>query len=422
MYPGDNSLGGVPLVKVSDVKEGAIAEKPAFCVSEEVNHEYRRTQLKGDELLITLVGNPGDCVIVNEDMRGWNVARALAVLRLKDPNIRQWLRYTLLSQPAKHLIESRLNTTVQKTLNLKDIRELAVPIAPIEIREAIVNIASSIEEKIRINRQINQTLEQIAQAIFKSWFVDFDPVKAKMWANENGHDPERAAICALAGLPYADDALDHLSPEQQQQLATTAALFPDSLEETELGEIPSGWKPRKLEEIIELAYGKALKKTERTDGEFPVYGSGGITGTHNEYLVSGPGIIVGRKGTVGSLYWEDADFFPIDTVFYVKCKEKCHLAFAFYLLQTQGLEQMNTDAAVPGLNRNNVYRLEIPNFPSELIDVFGNLINPMRTLISTKRKEIVQLETLRDTLLPKLLSGELSVADLPEVADAGASA
>lgn len=332
----------------------------------------------------------------------------------------QWL-YFQIGHVTQHLQNASVGSAT-KFLTKKILDAFEIPLPPFDCQKKVASILWGIESKIELNRQINQTLEQIAQAIFKSWFVDFDPVKAKIWANENGHDPERAAMRALAGLPYADDALDHLSPEQQQLLATTAALFPDTLEESELGDIPSGWRPRKLEEIIELAYGKALKKTERTDGEFPVYGSGGVTGTHNEYLVRGPGTIVGRKGTVGSLYWEDADFFPIDTVFYVKCKETCNLAFAFYLLQTLGLEHMNTDAAVPGLNRNNVYRLEIPNFPSELIEAFGNLINPMRTLISAKRKETAQLETLRDTLLPKLLSGELSVADLPEVAEAEVSA
>ncbi|MCV5111588.1 restriction endonuclease subunit S, partial [Escherichia coli] len=87
-------------------------------------------RLNGTELLITLVGNPGDCVVVEPYMAGWNAARALAVVRLKDTGLREWLKYILLSKPAKHLIDARLNTTVQKTLNLKDIRELGIPIPP----------------------------------------------------------------------------------------------------------------------------------------------------------------------------------------------------------------------------------------------------------------------------------------------------
>lgn len=96
----------------------------------------------------------------------------------------------------------------------------------------------------------------------------------------------------------------------------------------------------------------------------PVYGSGGITGFHNGHLVDGPGIIIGRKGTVGSLYWEDQPFYPIDTVFYVM--PKMQLTYCYYVLQTLGLERMNTDAAVPGLNRNNVYWLSVVWSPHEL--------------------------------------------------------
>ncbi|MCG9524085.1 hypothetical protein MCL33_15170 [Acinetobacter pittii] len=110
MYPGSDSDGGVPLIKVSDVKSGAIASRPSFCISNKVDEEYKRTRLNGSELLLTLVGNPGDCVIVTDEMCGWNVARALAVIRLKDTQLRSWIRYVLASKPAQHLIEARLCT------------------------------------------------------------------------------------------------------------------------------------------------------------------------------------------------------------------------------------------------------------------------------------------------------------------------
>ncbi len=158
MYPGSDTDGGVPLIKVSDVKNGAIASRPSFCISNKVDEEYKRTRLNGSELLLTLVGNPGDCVIVTDEMCGWNVARALAVIRLKDTQLRSWIRYVLASKPAQHLIEARLNTTVQKTLNLKDVREIGIPIPPREERDSITKIIDSIEKKTLLNTQINQTL------------------------------------------------------------------------------------------------------------------------------------------------------------------------------------------------------------------------------------------------------------------------
>lgn len=108
-----------------------------------------------------------------------------------------------------------------------------------ETQDEIVCLLSCMDDKIELNRQINQTLEQIAQATFNSWFVSFEPVKAKIKAKAEGYDPERAAMCAINGK--TDSELDKLSAEHRQQLADTAALFPDELVESELGPIPKGW-------------------------------------------------------------------------------------------------------------------------------------------------------------------------------------
>ena len=126
-------------------------------------------------------------------------------------------------------------------------------------------------------------------------------------------------------------------------------------------------------------------------------------------MVDGPGVIVGRKGSVGTLYWEDSAFYPIDTVFYVKPRDGYSLQYIFYLLQTLGLDDMNTDAAVPGLNRNNAYRLEIPNASQDAMDEFTKVATAIRNQIAGNDAEINQLASARDALLPQLLSGELPV-------------
>ena len=193
--------------------------------------------------------------------------------------------------------------------------------------------------------------------------------------------------------------------------AATAALFPDSFEESELGLVPSGWKVGKVENLMTLSYGKALKATDRIDGSVPVYGSGGITGYHNETLVKGPSVIVGRKGTVGSLYWEDRPFFPIDTVFYVRTDKP--LTYCYYLLQTLGLEDMNTDGAVPGLNRNNAYRLPLVVATTSILESFDEIVSSLRNKMFSNSQHVQNLTQLRDTLLPRLISGQLR---LPETA------
>ncbi len=169
----------------------------------------------------------------------------------------------------------------------------------------------------------------------------------------------------------------------------------------------------RLDSVLELAYGKALKASDRVNGDIPVYGSGGITGYHNESLVTSTSIVVGRKGTIGSLYWEELPFFPIDTVFYVR--SNCPMTYCFYLLKTLGLNEMNTDAAVPGLNRNNVYRLLVP-FPNlPVISTFSNITSVIRDKIFCNNNQIKTLTNLRDTLLPRLISGQLRLPDVEEM-------
>lgn len=140
-----------------------------------------------------------------------------------------------------------------------------------------------------------------------------------------------------------------------------------------------------------------------------MYGSGGVIGLHDSPLVSGPGIVVGRKGTVGGVFWEGRDFFPIDTVFYVEAHSP--LAFCHQVLLGLGLEGMNTDAAVPGLNRSNVYRLQIAVAPDEILTSFQDVAMTVRASISRNSESARTLQELRDELLPRLISGRLRLAD-----------
>jgi len=129
----------------------------------------------------------------------------------------------------------------------------------------------------------------------------------------------------------------------------------------------NGWREVKLGDEIELLYGKGLVKSKRNEsGSIPVYGSNGPVGFHDEALINKPGIIIGRKGTVGSINYSAGPFYPIDTTYYLNPKNN-DLKFMYYFLQTLGLSNMNTHSAVPGLNRDNVYSLirELPEFDEQ---------------------------------------------------------
>ena len=149
----------------------------------------------------------------------------------------------------------------------------------------------------------------------------------------------------------------------------------------------------KLSDIIQLHYGKSLPSRDRNDGKVPVYGSGGITGYHDQALIDGPGIIVGRKGSIGTIYFEDKDFFPIDTVFYVEHdEEKIDQEYLYFYLKEMNLENMNTDAAVPGLNRDVALSQEvsIPDLTTQqkiasILSAFDDLIEN-----NTRRIEILE--------------------------------
>jgi type I restriction enzyme S subunit len=255
-------------------------------------------------------------------------------------------------------------------------------------RAAIAHILGTLDDKIELNRRMSETLEAMARALFKAWFVDFEPVRAKMVGRwQRGQ--------SLPGLPA------HLYD-----------LFPDRLVDSELGEIPEGWEVAKLGELLELAYGKALKEEDRQDGTIPVYGSNGQVGWHNEKLVTGPGIIVGRKGNPGVVKWVPTDFFPIDTTFYVVPKDKCpSLSFLFYALERQDLASLSADSAVPGLNRNLAYMSSQILPPRTVLVAFDSAVQPLFQRTYESERESRTLAALRDALLPKLIRGEIRVKD-----------
>ncbi len=297
--------------------------------------------------------------------------------------------YNLSTRKAE--IRAAAGGSAQPILNKSAFGRFDIYLPPPAEQRAIAHILGTLDDKIELNRRRNQTLEAMARALFKDWFVDFGPVRAKMnlpspagrWAGGEG---------GLQGKPYLP--------------ADLWQLFPDRLDDE--GK-PEGWEKKRISEYLSLAYGKSLPAGNRHQGGVPVYGSGGITGFHSEALVNGPVAIVGRKGTVGSLYWEDRPCFPIDTVFYVQ--PTAPLPFCYYLLESLPLRDMNTDAAVPGLNRENVYRLEVAAPPAELIAAFAESASLLRHSIAAISRDSETLAQLRDTLLPKLISGELRIAD-----------
>ena len=189
-------------------------------------------------------------------------------------------------------------------------------------------------------------------------------------------------------------------------------MFPDRLVGSEIGEIPEGWSVKALGELVELAYGKALRASERKDGPIPVYGSNGQVGWHDQKLVTGPGIVVGRKGNPGIVTWAHGDFFPIDTTFYVVPKDGVGVTpFLFFALTNQNLPSISADSAVPGLNRNLAYMNRQLAPDRMVVDGFNDYAAAIFLRCHHLEEESRSLAAQRDTLLPKLMPGGLSVPD-----------
>jgi len=153
------------------------------------------------------------------------------------------------------------------------------------------------------------------------------------------------------------------------------------------------WQTTNLGSIVKFSYGKGLPEEKRKDGNVPVYGSSGIIGFHEKALITGPGIIIGRKGNVGSVFFENNNFYPIDTVYYIRdAQESVNLKFLYYLLKNLPLAKLNSDAAVPGLNRERALKIKILR-PSLLDqEKIASILSVYDDLIDTNRRRIQLLE------------------------------
>ncbi len=163
------------------------------------------------------------------------------------------------------------------------------------------------------------------------------------------------------------------------------------------------WQTKKLGEILSLEYGKGLTEKVRVNGDIPVYGSNGLVGTHNIKLVDGPGIIVGRKGSIGAVVWSDSDFWPIDTTYYVKLRQNEELRYIYFLLQSLKLNSLNKASGVPGLNRNDVYQISVKVPPLSIQHQIVEKLDAIRKLQELNNKEIEKTEELFNSLLNSLL-------------------
>ena len=184
----------------------------------------------------------------------------------------------------------------------------------------------------------------------------------------------------------------------------------EKFKQTEIGRIPEEWEVVRLGEVFSLEYGKGLVEKERENGEYPVYGSNGVVGYHSQYIVKGPGIIVGRKGTIGAITWSDRNFWPIDTTYYILLKKhKTVLKWLFYKLSSLKLAKLNMATGTPGLNRDLVYKLKLPLPPLPEQKKIAEILSTVDKRLVLLRNKKERLERVKKGLMNDLLTGRRRV-------------
>ena len=178
-------------------------------------------------------------------------------------------------------------------------------------------------------------------------------------------------------------------------------------------ELPTGWARTSFEDIYELAYGKSLTKVARnTDGDYPVYGSNGIVGHHDTFLVDGPALIVGRKGAAGIVSFSAKPCWPIDTTYYVRNSEHINIRFSFYLLTSLRLNQFDRSTAIPGLNRDDAYDLVVCLPPlseqCRIVDKIEELFSELDKGVESLKAARAQLNAYRQAVLKHAFEGKLT--------------
>ncbi|MDF2153559.1 restriction endonuclease subunit S [Vibrio sp. CAU 1672] len=380
---------GIAVLTAASVKDGRVLKDKVSYISQET---YEKVTTRGfpqeGDVLITTEAPVGEVAPFPTD-KTYHITRRIMALRGNGDIIDSaFLLYALLGPHNQSQLEAcTRGSTVPRVLKT-DITGLEFPLPPLPVQQQIGVFLAAIDAKIGLNSRTNQTLEAMAQAIFKSWFVDFNPVKAKM----RGEQPEGIDV-------------------------ETASLFPEKLVESELGLIPEGWGVGELSKLFELHRGFDLPKSKRQDGEYPVYAAGGYHGTHNEFKMEPPGIITGRSGVIGNVYLSLDKYWPLNTTLYVREFRTCGPYYAYHLLRSLDLKSLNSGSAVPSLNRNFVHSTNVCHPDSDVLAKFEEIVTPLFEKMVANNEQNKSLSELRDTLLPKLLSGEIELGQAQELAE-----
>ena len=421
---------GIPFFRSKNIREYEIDWTDIKYVSREFHNKLQKSALKPGDVAVVRTGKPGIACVIPHDVKEANCSD-LIIIRVNPERLSAHFLCFYMNSVANHQISSRLVGAVQQHFNVGAAKKIVVKAPNLEGQTQIVKVLKDLSDKIQLNQQVNQTLEQMAQAIFKSWFVYFEPVKAKIAALEAGGSEENALLAAMQAISGKDAAtlarMQTEHPDKYAKLRTNAELFPSAMQDSELGLIPVGWYCLALDEIAKYQNGLALQKfrPENENDYLPVVKiaqlkKGNADGAEKaspaikpECIIENGDVVFSWSGSLMVDTWCGGKAALNQHLFKVTSnKYPKWLYFQFTRHHLNDFQRIAADKAVTmgHIKREHLHRAKCAIPDKHLIENAGPSLQSILEKQIELRLEVNTLTKLRDTLLPKLLSGELALS------------
>jgi type I restriction enzyme S subunit len=389
---------GAYMVTAKDIKSGRIQYQTARKTSWSAYRERltdKSRPAKGD-LLLTKDGSIGRLALCDRDDICIN--QSVALLQSNGKADFRYVKYLLESPQYQRRMESDSDGSTIKHIYITRVDKMMIPLPPAKEQEGIVSILGTLDDKIELNRKTNETLEAMAKALFKSWFVDFDSVRAK-------------AEGRSTGLP------DEISN-----------LFPDSFEDSELGEIPSGWEVKALDDVAHFLNGLALQKFPPQEGDptLPVIKIAQLkkgdtlgadrcsTEVPDEYVIRDGDVLFSWSGSLAVDIWCGGQGALNQHLF--KVTSKTHQKWFIYQWVKRHLPEFQEIAQGKATTMGHIQRHHLSEAKAlvpttSLLTAMDSTFTPLLDRAFGLRRQSRELSLIRDALLPKLISGEIRIPD-----------
>lgn len=371
VQPGQfQEVGGVPLIRVNNIKNAKVDVSDIVKIHEDVEAKYSKTRLSGGELLITVVGSVGECAIVTAELKGFNVARAVSVANIVDGIDKRFVAYQFRTEDLKFQMYGNTNDTVQPTLNLTELKQLSFTLPALPEQKAIASVLSSLDDKIDLLHRQNKTLEAMAETLFRQWFIeeakeDWEEVQLKdlvFVIDNRGKTP-----------PYLEEATYHPIIEVNALTKNGRAIDYSVIRKYVTKETFDTWFRQYLEPL------DIVLSTVGSIGSFGMFFGGGGCVAQN---------IIGLRAQK-----KISNFF----------------LYQWLVANTDEIKELDIGSVQPSIKVPHLLSLSVKIPMTEKLEKFDTQVEDWVRKILANTKQIQTLENLRDTLLPKLMSGEVRV-------------